>query len=266
MTPQSPTPWLLNKRWRDGKVIDGMGTEVALAWFFVGFVGMFTAGCIFGFIKHRIPLNDFPVVIAIAIPLMELVLIFQALRKTARWLRFGRSVFEMATFPGVIGGQLVGIVYTQVRLQAQDGFHVSLACIHSVWSGHGNGAHRNDIVVWHDEQHLVRGAMEQDMTRSAIPIGFRIPRDCLPSFHAAGYDDVTWKLRIPRKSRASITKPTLKSLSSSLPTATMPLPRPSIPLLPTAPSKFARVPPAKASVSGKMPPEPSTRAFARGVT
>ncbi len=192
-------PWLANKKWQGGKVRDGAGGQVALRWIFTLLFAGASVAIVSAVIQKPALRHDFPVVIAVLFPLATLVLLVQALLITARWARFGSSVFEMATFPGVIGGQLVGIVYTKVKLQASDGFDVALTCVHRVWSGSGNSKSCQDIVIWHEEEHLVRGVMEQDMTRSAIPVGFRIPRDCKATFHATGYDQVMWKLRVRAK-------------------------------------------------------------------
>ena len=143
--------------------------------------------------------HDFPLVIAGLFPLVTLTLLGRAIRKTAQRFRFGKSVLELATFPGVIGGHLLGVVYTPVKLQATDGFDVALSCVQRVITAHGKNQTAHDVVIWHEEQHLVRAAMEQDMTRTAILVGFQIPRECQPSFHAAGSNDIRWKLRVRAK-------------------------------------------------------------------
>ncbi len=44
----------------------------------------------------------------------------------------------MASTPGVIGGQLAGIVRTSVKVEPEDGFHVKLSCVHCKNTGHGS--------------------------------------------------------------------------------------------------------------------------------
>jgi hypothetical protein len=192
-------PWLKKKRWRDGRVRDGVGGQAVILWILF-IVGGGAAGVLFNmFVENGRKWISGPAVFAIVCGVAAIIFLTCALLKTGQWIRFGDSVFEMVTFPGVIGGQLVGVVYTKVKLQAADGFDVSLNCIKYVQKGGRDNERVQKIVVWHEEQHLVRGAFEEDNTRTAIPVGFRIPRDCPPTFSAAGYNDICWKLEVRAK-------------------------------------------------------------------
>ena len=37
-------------------------------------------------------------------------------------------MFQMASVPGVIGGQLAGAIVTSAKIRPEDGFHVTLKC------------------------------------------------------------------------------------------------------------------------------------------
>ena len=122
-----------------------------------------------------------------------------AVVNTRRLIRFGSSTLELATFPGVIGGQLVGIIYTQRKLTPSDGYHLRLRCIHRVVTYYGTGRDRHSAVeetpIWEEQCTMARSVTDGDMSRTAIPVGFSIPSHCRPSDVHTSNDSVRWELQ-----------------------------------------------------------------------
>ncbi|MCL2646356.1 MAG: hypothetical protein FWD61_05030 [Phycisphaerales bacterium] len=74
--------------------------------------------------------------------------------KLRRLSKFGPSVLELTTFPGAIGGQLAGVIYTHRPIHAADGYHLRLRCR----TGRG--------ILWEDQATKVQGVMEEDASRA----------------------------------------------------------------------------------------------------
>lgn len=102
-----------------------------------------------------------------------------------RW-KWGVSELELATFPGVLGGPLAGVITVSRAIEASDGISVRLACVRS----EQRGKHKTDVTVWDCEHTIVRQLTTPDRLQTLIPAKFVIPRD-LPDSSA---DDVTWRL------------------------------------------------------------------------
>lgn len=111
-----------------------------------------------------------------------------------RWRKYGESIFQMTSVPGVIGGQLAGVVYTQVNLRPEDGFRVTLNCIRRYTTGSGKNRSTREDVVWQETRMLQRELLEHDITRSAIPVLFTIPYDAQETCDDNPSDCVLWRL------------------------------------------------------------------------
>lgn len=120
-------------------------------------------------------------------------LIVKASAETRRCRRFGLSVFEMDTVPGVIGGQLRGVIRASLEIPPREGFKLTLSCQKS----YKHSDHLADT-VWQDE-HGVTGALEHRPPSAytvTIPVLFEIPADCLETDPEASKSDsfVGWYL------------------------------------------------------------------------
>jgi hypothetical protein len=106
-----------------------------------------------------------------------------------RWHKYGPSVFQMASVPGVIGGELRGVIRTSVKIRPAGGFRVTLTCRRTVRTN-GDG---NKEACWQLEQVIVHEVPENDPERSAIPVLFQVPFECLPTDFEAG---THWQLEV----------------------------------------------------------------------
>lgn len=117
-----------------------------------------------------------------------------------RLIRFGRSVFEMAEIPGVVGGTLGGLIHTRVHIPAGGGFRVQLQnrLRQRVVRRHGNRTVHTIVesTLWEDEIWVERETLEADRTRSAIPVYFEIPYECKPTSNTDPMNQFLWKLKV----------------------------------------------------------------------
>ena len=116
-----------------------------------------------------------------------------------RWRKYGQSVFEMASVPGVIGGQLAGVIRTSAKVQPEDGFRLTLNCVQRMTTGSGKNGSTSENVLWQDEQLIARELLQNDPEQSAIPVLFQIPYECRPTDETDANDQTIWRLEVSAK-------------------------------------------------------------------
>jgi hypothetical protein len=133
--------------------------------------------------------------IAIFFPLAGLMLVFAAIHQVMRLRRFGDSELQLASTPGLIGGQLAGIVRIAKRVESADGFRVLLSCVQTT----GSGKHKREQNIWQDER-LVTQPMYDDATgATAIPVLFAIPYDGAETSRPKSERNIRWRLDVASK-------------------------------------------------------------------
>jgi hypothetical protein len=192
-------PWLWNKSWADGCIQDSDRTSMVVAWIFAAaFLGLGLPATIAAFAQaHN---KDFSMVyLVLLFPLVGTLFLIWALTEVFRRLKFGTSVLELATSPGVLGGQLVGVIYTRHKLAPESGYHLQLRCIHRLVTVSGGESETRETVLWEDEATMIRGLMDEDTSRTAIPVGFHIPATCQQSDDADPKSSIYWQLQARAK-------------------------------------------------------------------
>jgi hypothetical protein len=110
-------------------------------------------------------------------------------------LKYGKSVLELKTIPGVIGGPLQGVVYASGKIRPERGFEVWLRCIHAMRRRKRKISER----VLHEQKIIIRGDLAStERGRVAIPFQFAIPYDApATTFDLA--DRILWRLSVEAK-------------------------------------------------------------------
>ena len=115
-------------------------------------------------------------------------------RSRARWRRYGHSVLQLASIPGVIGGRLVGEVRIERRVESPKGFIVRLYCTQTTGSSSSDDG-STSRVVWEDEQTIVH-ELHLATEGMAIPVLFDIPYDCRQTNEDQQHDLIPWTVSI----------------------------------------------------------------------
>ncbi len=193
-------PWLHNKVWASGRIKDSNLTGMLFIGGFAVFWNAIAWGVTIAMINSG-ELDKKPATYFVLLfPLVGLGLVAAFIYQLLRWRKYGTSVFEMAEVPGVIGGNLGGLILTRVNIRPQDGFTLTLRSIHEWTSGSGKNrtTHRNTL--WESEQVLEHEAMPEDPTRSALPVLFFIPYSCKPTERLSSSSKNYWELTATAKS------------------------------------------------------------------
>lgn len=189
-------PWMWQQDWAGGRIRDGNFKTVlvvggiALFWNLVAWsvtIGIFIDG------DH---LENKAAYITLFFPLVGIGLVFALVYQIRRWQKYGTSVFEMVEVPGVIGGNLGGVVMTRVNIKPAEGFRLVLRSVHQWTSGSGKNRTTHTETLWESEQRMQQEAMADDPTRSALPVLFFIPYDCKPTERLSPGSENYWELEV----------------------------------------------------------------------
>jgi hypothetical protein len=188
-------PWLWKKDWAEGTISSSGSTSTivllvcALAWnlastpvWFVFPHDAFDKG-------HRLAL------LLLAFPAIGAILVLSAVVSVLRWRKYGQSVLEMASVPGVIGGQLAGVIRVPAKVRPEEGFRLSLDCVCISTAGKS----RTETSVWQDEQVIARDLSQGNPEQSAIPVLFQIPYECRPTDETEANSQTVWRLAVSAK-------------------------------------------------------------------
>jgi hypothetical protein len=124
-----------------------------------------------------------------AFPLVGVLIAAWATYLWMQRLRWGRSEFEMAAVPGVLGGPLAGVIHAPRGLAPLEGFTLRLACTRTITEESGGDSTTRSDVEWERETTILRDFANDEDGRTLVPVKFIVPYGLPPSA-----DDVTWTL------------------------------------------------------------------------
>lgn len=128
-------------------------------------------------------------------PAIGLGLAWWAIYAYLRWLKYGESLFEMASVPGVVGGRLAGVVHVDFRLESEQGFQLRLVCRRTTTRRSGNKSQTTVDTVWEAKRQITQALGQPDPGRTAIPVLFGIPYEAPPTGGPSN-ERVDWKLEV----------------------------------------------------------------------
>lgn len=169
-------PWMWREDWAQGRSDSKTKSSMLTA-------------CILGLFWNAISI---PVVIFIpreqfqSHPKMLLVLIFpvigaglliNAIRQTLRWLEFGKTCFEMAGVPCVLGRELRGTIQAHFSRSPDHGIRLKLTCVNRVVKGSGNNQTTQEKILLRHEKVVAAAELSPGPTGTMIPVSFQLPAD-----------------------------------------------------------------------------------------
>lgn len=187
-------PWLRRKDWASGRIRCSSRRTAIAAWFFALFWNAASSPIFFFLPEEVFRKKNHLAWFGLLFPFIGIGLFAWALRATWRWKKFGTSIFELASVPGVIGGRLAGAIRAGIKLRPEDGFHLKLTCVCQETRQSGEDSTVDETILWQDEQTMAREVLGPGAPRTAIPVCFQIPGDCQESSAASGSRRIIWRL------------------------------------------------------------------------
>ena len=192
-------PWLWRADWAQGSIEDTGRKSTYLLWAFAAFWNLIAWPTAALVVRAALEQGNRLALLGLLFPLVGIILVVAAVRGTWRERKFGVSVFDLATRPGVVGHGLAGTVRAATTVLPTDGFAVSLSCINVQTTGTGNNRSTTETIRWQDEariqgQRTSGGPGQGPVT--TIPIRFRIPDDVAPTDDADPSNRIIWRLQV----------------------------------------------------------------------
>jgi len=189
-------PWLHRPDWGEGQI---RSTSKMRLWVSLVFALFWNA--VSSFVWFAIPevLEDGEWWVAALMglfPLVGLGMIAWAAYEVARWRKYGTSVFQMASVPGVLGGTLAGVIRIGRLIEPREGFKLTLNCIRRSTTGSGKHRSTHETVLWQDEQLIGRTLSAGEPNVTAVPVMFSVPYDQPASTVEDTNRDIIWRLEV----------------------------------------------------------------------
>ncbi len=186
-------PWKWREDWASGVVRADRSLAMA-ALLLAGFWNLIAFPLAICVVPAALRQGQYLALLALLFPAVGVVFAVWAVRETVRRVLFGGAALELVTVPGVIGGKLAGVIRVPRKVEAADGFHLTLKCARTVSKETSDGRSTEEIVLWEDVQTIAVDA-ERDPTRTAVPVLFAVPHD-QPQSNPDAADPVAWRLEL----------------------------------------------------------------------
>jgi hypothetical protein len=185
-------PWLWRKDWASGRVQSQTRSNMIGAWIMAALWNAASAPILF--IIPRQAAKNPAVLIGAIFPVAGVYLLLRAIRQTIAYMEFGKTYFEMASVPAVIGRELKGMIQARFPHSPDHGVHLRLSCVRRITTGSGNSSSTSEHIVWRDEADLESGQIYPGPAGTTIPVNFRIPWDAEASEKRSPRDATVWLL------------------------------------------------------------------------
>jgi hypothetical protein len=186
-------PWMCRQDWASGRIVSSPKQAMIGAWVFGGLWNLISLPVGVVLLNEWMRSRDGHLLIGLAFPALGIALLVWAGRLTARWRRFGDSVLEMTSVPGVVGGALEGTIRLGQPLRVVDGFQVTLTCVNRVTTGTGKNRSTVERVLWTEDQRVDAGMGDR------VPVAFYVPPDCRETNADDASNVVIWRLKVTAK-------------------------------------------------------------------
>ena len=184
-------PWLWKPKWTAHQIQGSAKREMISLWAFCILWNSITSVSTYFAIREFIDAQNRLALVALVFPAVGLVLLYAAVRTTARYLKFGSSTLNLEAAPIPLGGQLAGSIEAGFKHAPEQGVGLTLSAV-EVRSGDRNSSER---VLWQDESHVRRGEISRHPPGVSIPVRFDIPTDSPETHHGTvGRARVEWRL------------------------------------------------------------------------
>lgn len=190
-------PWLWRPDWAQGRIEDAERRGQYLLWVMTALWNVVALPTGFLAVRGALEPGNRLALIGLLFPVIGAGLLVAAVRATWRERKFGVSVLELATTPGVVGHGLAGTVRVASPVLPAGGFLATLSCVNVRTTGAGKNRSTTETIRWQDQQ-TVPAQRTSDRPGAgvvtAIPLRFRIPPDATPTDDANPDDRMVWRV------------------------------------------------------------------------
>ncbi|MFH1574753.1 MAG: hypothetical protein ABIG68_12270, partial [Acidobacteriota bacterium] len=190
-TASPDQPWMWRREWAERRIehlVPRLG--LAVLW---GFAAVWNAAILGAaamiHLARGLTTEPGVVVVLVIFGLAGVFLLTMAARATVHRLKYGRSILELRSLPGVLGGEFSGVLHAPQALAPDAELAVALDCIQRIHRAKG----RDFIhLEWRVEKRVAGGG------GGVVPVTLALPFNC-PESTPDGSPDrarIEWKLRV----------------------------------------------------------------------
>lgn len=185
-------PWLWREDWAQGRITSKTRSGMIGAWVFAVLWNLVSMPMLF-IVPQQAAKNP-AAYLGLIFPVAGVFLLIRALRQSLAYREFGKTCFEMASVPGVIGRELKGVIQARFPHAPEQGVHLRLTCVNRVTTGSGDNQSRRESIIWRGEFDLSPAQLDPGPAGTAIPVNVRIPWDAQPTEKRSPRDEIVWLL------------------------------------------------------------------------
>jgi hypothetical protein len=189
-------PWLARADWAAGEIRGSGGATVAVPILAVLVVWWTIASMpLVGKMPEVFQGTNSPwAVTTLVFPAVGAVLLLALVYQFIRGRKFGQSVLQLAATPGVVGGQLGGVIRIPKMVRAIEGFRLKLSCIEHIRTGEGKNSRIIEEPLWQDERLVTEPMRDRLGGAIAVPVLFAIPYQAEETSRATSARNIEWRL------------------------------------------------------------------------
>jgi hypothetical protein len=185
-------PWLWREDWAQGRIKGNTRSGMIAAWVFAALWNLVSAPMLV-FVPQQAAKKPIAY-LGLLFPIIGVGLLVRAIRLTLAYIEFGKTYFEMSPVPGVIGGDLKGMIQARFPHSPEHGVQLRLSCVNRVTTGSGDNQNTSERILWRGEQSLSPAQLYPGPAGTSIPVNIRIPWDARPTETLVPRDSIVWML------------------------------------------------------------------------
>ena len=187
-------PWLWRADWAAGRVKSRTEAGMIGSWVLATFWNLISWSIAISALPGALKQKGPGIYFLPLFPAIGIFLLIYAIRRTIAFLEFGKTYFEMASVPGVIGRELKGSIQARFPHSPDHGVILRLSSVHRYETGSGNSQTTHENILWRDEAELNSGQLCAGPNGTTIPVAFKIPCDAQPTERVNVRDQFLWLL------------------------------------------------------------------------
>lgn len=189
-------PWRRRADWASGQVMTSAATSAAgpvlaviAVWWWIASAPLTLK------LPGMLRVSDNPVRwVTLLFPGIGALLTVAAVYLFLRRRKYGNTVLQLAATPGVVGGQLAGVLRIPHVIHIENGFRLKLSCIQRTVLNSGGKSRSHENVLWQDERLVAEPMREIASGATAVPVLFAIPFEASETSRNVSSQDIRWEL------------------------------------------------------------------------
>lgn len=189
-------PWLWQADWAQGRANGGSVAASRTLWVFAIFWNAISWAIVLTVTRQNAPPKQAWAYLLLALfPAVGVGLLINAVVRTMRAVRYGRTFVQLQTLPAPLGRKLKGTIEVPLPHPLPHGINLFFRCVNRVTTGSGKNRSTYDYVKWQEQKNLASEQIAAGPTGSVVPVEFDIPRNVPPTDHSNHDNRMLWFLR-----------------------------------------------------------------------